>query len=81
MNFKSSERLTEWVKRLPEVVSALNREETRLTGKKPVDEIKEKLAKISTTYLRPVGLKEERLEMEGGERRATDHCGFRRSTI
>lgn len=55
-------------KRLPEVVSALNKEETRLTGKKPVDEIKEKLvdAKISTTYLRRVGLKEERLEMEGG---------------
>lgn len=55
-------------KRLPEVVSALNKEETRLTGKKPVDEIKEKLvdAKISTTCLRRVGLKEERLEMEGG---------------
>ena len=28
-------RLTEWVKRLPDVVSALNNETTRLTGKRP----------------------------------------------
>ena len=35
MNFKSCERSTEWVKRLPEVVAALNREETRYTGMKP----------------------------------------------
>ena len=74
------------MKRLPEVVAALNREETRLTGKKPVDAIKEKVvdAKPSTTYSRPVGLKEKRLdysvnvryllapgELEGGQRRAT----------
>ena len=41
MNLKSGERSTEWVKRLPEVVSALNREKTRLTEKRPVDAIKE----------------------------------------
>ena len=65
----------------------LNNEETRLTGKKPVDAIKEKVvdAKSSTTYSRPVGQKEKRLdslkniryfypagELEGGQRRATD---------
>ena len=33
---------TAWVKRLPDVVSALNNEVTRLTGKKPKDAIKEK---------------------------------------
>ena len=75
------------MKRLPEVVAAFNREETRLTGKKPVGAIKEKVvdAKLSTTYSRPVGLKEKRLdysvnvryllppgELEGGQRRATD---------
>ena len=50
MNIKSGERSTEWVKRLPEVVSALNREKTRLTEKRPVDAIKEKTinAKSST---------------------------------
>ena len=50
MNMKSGERSTEWVKRLPEVVSALNREKTRLTEKRPVDAIKEKTinAKSST---------------------------------
>ena len=50
MNLKSGERSTEWVKRLPEVVSALNREKTRLTGRRPVDAIKEKAinAKSST---------------------------------
>ena len=31
MNFKEEKRSTEWVKRLPEVVLALNRKETRLT--------------------------------------------------
>ena len=34
------ERSREWVKRLPKIVSALNNEETRLTGRKPVDAIK-----------------------------------------
>ena len=36
MNFKERKRSTEWEKRLPAVVSALNNEVTRLTGKKPV---------------------------------------------
>ena len=78
MNLKSGERSREWVKRLPEVVAALNREETRLTVKTPVDAIKEKVvdSKPSTTCLRPVGLKEKRRlapgEIEGGQRRATD---------
>ena len=54
---KSGERSREWVKRLPEVISALNREKTRLTEKRPVDAIKEKTinAKSSTFYSRPVG--------------------------
>ena len=61
---KSSERSREWVKRLPEVVKALNNEVTRLTGKKPVDAIRESVvgAKSSTTYSRVVGLKEKRLD-------------------
>ena len=64
MNLKSGERSTEWVKRLPEVVSALNHEKTRLTGRRPVDAIKEKAinAKSSTLYSRPVGKKEKRLD-------------------
>ena len=51
------------MKRLPEVVLALNSEVAILTGKKPVDAIKEKVtdAKSSTTYSRPVGPKEKRL--------------------
>lgn len=80
MNMKSSEGSREWVKRLPEVV-------TRLTGKKPVDGIRERVAdaKSSTSYSRVVGLKEKRLdssvnarylykdgELEGGKKRATD---------
>ena len=75
------------MKRLPEVVLALNREKTRLTEKRPVDAIKEKVvdAKSSTFYSRPVGKNEKRLdssvnvrylfspgELEGGGRRATD---------
>ena len=35
-------RSTEWVKRLSEVVSGLNSEVTRLTGKRPIDAINEK---------------------------------------
>ena len=82
MNMKSGERSTEWVKRLPEVVSALNREKTRLTEKRPVDAIKEKVVDAkSSTIFRP---NEKRLyssvnvrylfapfELEGGGRRAT----------
>ena len=60
---------------------------TRLTGEKPIDAIKDKSvdAKSSTTYSRPVGLEEKRLnysknvrhlyaagELEGGQTRALD---------
>ena len=38
-------RSTEWVSRLPNVVKALNNEETRLIGMKPVDAIKKKEVK------------------------------------
>ena len=86
MNLKSGERSTEWVKRLPEVVSALNSEKTRLTGRRPVDAIKEKAINAkSSTFSRPVGKNEKRLdssvnvrylfapgELEGGGKRATD---------
>ena len=53
------------MKRLPEVVSALNNEITRLIGKKPAEAIKEKAVsfKPSTTYSRPVGLKEKKLPL------------------
>ena len=78
---------TTWVKRLPEVVSALNNEVTRLIGKKPADAIREKAvaSKPATPYMRPVGVNERKLppqahvrylyypgELEGGGRRATD---------
>ena len=83
----SQKRATAWVKRLPEVVSALNIEVTRLINKKPAEAIKEKAvsSKPSTTYSRPVGLNEKRLppqinvrylyqpgELVGNSRRATD---------
>ena len=88
MNMKNSnKRSTEWVKRLPEVVSALNNEVTRLIGKKPTQAIKEKsvYSKPITPYSRPVGVNEKKLppqvnvrylyqpgELEGGGSRATD---------
>ena len=80
-------RSTEWVKRLPSVVSALNNQVTRLIGMKPAAAIKKKnvYAAPSTKYLRPVGLNEKKLpsnvmlrylyepgELEGGTKRATD---------
>ena len=83
----AGQRSTEWVKRLPEVVSALNNEVTRLIGKKPAQAIKEKAVSStpSTPYSRPVGVNEKKLpprvnvryfyqpgELEGGGRRATD---------
>ena len=83
----SDKRSTEWVKRLPEVVSALNNEVTRLIGKKPAQAIKEKAisSKPATPYSRPVGLNEKKLppqvnvrylyqpgELEGCGKRATD---------
>ena len=54
-------RSTAWVKRLPDVVRALNNEVTSLIGKKPAVAIKEKAvaSKPSTTYSRPVGMKEK----------------------
>ena len=83
----NNKRSTEWVKRLPEVVSALNNEVTRLIGKKPAEAIKEKsiYSKPATPYSRPVGVNEKKLppqvnvrylyqpgELEGGGKRATD---------
>ena len=81
-------RSTEWVRRLPTVVSALNGEVTWLTGKRPSEAIKAKSVSgepSSTVPGRPVGLQEEKLpsgvgvrflyqpgELEGGRRRATD---------
>ena len=53
MNLKSGERSTEWVKRLPEVVSALNREKTRLTGRRSVDAIKEKTINVKILLFIP----------------------------
>ena len=87
MRLPEDKRSTEWVARLPAVISALNKEVTRLTGQKPVEAIKEKTvpSKSSTPYLRPVGVNEKKLpsglsvrylyqpgELEGGRRRATD---------
>ena len=80
-------RSTAWVKRLPDVVKALNNEVTSLIGKKPAVAIKEKAvaSKPSTKYSRPVGMKEKKIptlvnvrylyqpgELEGGTKRATD---------
>ena len=52
MNMPSG-RSTAWVKRLPEVVSALNIEVKRLIGKKPADAIREKAvsSKPATPYI------------------------------
>ena len=88
MNMKQSgQRSTKWVKRVPSVVSALNNDVTRLTGKKPAEAIKEKcvFSKPATPYSRAVGLNERKLppqvnvrylyqpgELEGSGRRATD---------
>ena len=79
-------RSTVWVKRLPDVVRALNNEVTSLIGKKPAVAIKEKaVSSLPTKYNRPVGLAEKKLpplihvryfyqpgELEGGTKRATD---------
>ena len=57
MRLPSSLCSAAWVKRLPDVVAALNNEVTSPTGKKPAVAIKEKAvsAKPSTKYTRPVG--------------------------
>ena len=87
MRLPAGQRTTAWVKRLPEVVAALNNEVTSLTGKKPAEAIKEKAvaARPSTTYSRPIGERGKKLpslvnvrylyrpgELEGGVKRATD---------
>ena len=88
MRLPADQRSTEWVKRLPAVVSALNGEVTRLTGKRPSEAIRAKSVAqkpSSTVPGRPVGLREQKLpsgvgvrylyqpgELEGGRRRATD---------
>ena len=83
----SSERSSERVRALSDVVAALNAEVTRLTGKKPKDAIKASAVvhNPSAPASRPVGLREQKLlsgvgvrylyqpgELEGGRRRATD---------
>ena len=87
MLLPEGKRSTEWVKRLPDVVDALNNEVTSLIGKKPAVAIKKKevYSKPSTKYNRPVGVAEKKLpplinvrylyqpgELEGGAKRATD---------
>ena len=87
MLLPEGKRSTEWVKRLPDVVSTLNNEVTSLIGKKPAVAIKEKSvsSKPSTKYNRPVGTAEKKFppvinvrylyqpgELEGGTKRATD---------
>jgi len=87
MLLPEGQRSTAWVKRLPEVVSALNNAVTSLIGKKPAVAIKEKsvYARPSTPYSRPVGKRKKILpplvqvrylyqsgELEGGVKRATD---------
>ena len=81
------DRSREWVKRLPQVLKAMNSEPTRLIGKEPSSAIGlDKVNVSGWSYKRPVGIKEVRLppgvlvrylyapgEGEGGERRrATD---------
>ena len=83
----SSERSSEWMRALPDLVTALNDEVTRLTGKKPKDAIRASAVvhKPSAPAGRIVGLEEplppsDSLmrylyapgELEGGRRRATD---------
>ena len=87
MRLPSGERSTEWVKRSPSVVAALNGEVTRLTDKKPSDAIKAKTLTQKPSSVvpgRPLGLKEQKSpsgvgvrylyqpgELEGGRRWAT----------
>ena len=71
MRLPSGQRSTEWVKRLPAVVAALNGEVTRLTGKRPSDAIKAKTVAQKPSSVvpdRPVGLKEQRLPSDVGVR-------------
>ena len=54
MNFKSRERSKEWLKRLPEVFSALNREETRLTGKNLLMQLKNQRAPMADSWIKEI---------------------------
>jgi len=56
------QRSAAWVKRLPDVVAALNNEVTHLSGKKLAMAIKAKVvsSKPPTPYSRPVGAKEKK---------------------
>ena len=47
----SKDRSSEWVRTLHDVVTALNNEPTRLTGKKPVDAIKTSSVAQNPLYL------------------------------
>ena len=64
MLLPEGQRSTAWVKRLCDVVRALNNEVTSLIGKKPAVAIKEKAvaSKPSTKYSRPVGMTEKKNE-------------------
>ena len=82
----NDDRCREWVKRLPEVIHALNNEKTKMIGKKPADAIKSKLVHqftiqqnkiVSLQPLLPADTLVRYLyepgELEGGNtRRATD---------
>ena len=87
MRLPDDKRSTEWVTRLPAVISALNKEVTRLTGKKPAEAIKKKTvsANPSTPLFETRWCERKKLpsgsrlrylfqpgELEGGRRRATD---------
>ena len=87
MRLPAGQRSTAWVKRLPEVVAALNNEVTSLTGKKPAEAIKEKAVAAKPRQLTRdlLAKREKKLpslvnvrylyqpgELEGGVKRATD---------
>ena len=78
MDFKEGKRSTEWVKKPPEVVLALNSEETRLTGKEPVDPVKDNSVdawyrKITCEWMRACTLLSERWSKSWiCQRRASD---------
>ena len=67
MRLPSGQRSTEWVKRLPAVVAALNGEVTKSTCKEPSDAIKAKTLRHGTQKLssvvpgRPVSLEEQKV--------------------
>ncbi len=85
-------RSTEWVSRLPDVIKALNNEETRLIGMKPSDAIKKKEVKIRSSASQtlkneiqiPNNVKLRYLyapgELEGGERRRSTDPLWSRET-